>query len=250
MNSARAPVLHTGAAGRTLGAQRYRLALLGRFRLSTSLGPVVLPAAAQRLVARVGLRGPTPRASLADALRPDADEMHALGSVRTVLWRTRQVAPGLLDADGDTVALIEDVDVDVAALLRVAHRVLAGDVGPHDLQVLLEDGEVLPGWDDDWLVPDRERLRQLRMHVLEALADHLTTAGRFGGAMEAALAALRADPLRESAHRAVIRVHAAESNLVAARQAFDDCAAVLSRELGVAPSEATCAALREATGTR
>jgi hypothetical protein len=71
-------------------------------------------------------------------------------------------------------------------------------------------GELLPGWYEDWVLVERKRLRQLRMHALEALAEKLTEAGRYGVAMPAAYAAVRADPVRESAHRAVVRVHLAE----------------------------------------
>ena len=61
----------------------------------------------------------------------------------------------------------------------------------------------------------------------------------FGLAMEAALAALRGDALRESAHRAVIRIHLAEGNLAEARHAYEQCCEVLDREIGAAPSAAT-----------
>jgi DNA-binding SARP family transcriptional activator len=68
-------------------------------------------------------------------------------------------------------------------------------------RLVLDDADLLPDWVDDWLVHDRERLHQLRLHVLEALADRLAGDGRYGLALDVALAALRSDTLRESAHR-------------------------------------------------
>ena len=99
--------------------------------------------------------------------------------------------------------------------------------------------ELLPDWDDGWLHVDRERLRQLRLHVLDAWALQLTEAGDYGLALEVALSALHSDPLRESAHRAVIRVHRAEGNVHEARRAFATCRSVLTQEIGVDPSPIT-----------
>ena len=39
-------------------------------------------------------------------------------------------------------------------------------------------GELLPDWYDDWVLLERERFRQLRLHALDALCDDLTRAGR------------------------------------------------------------------------
>jgi DNA-binding SARP family transcriptional activator len=80
--------------------------------------------------------------------------------------------------------------------------------------------------------------------VLETVAARLAAEGLFGMALEAALAALRSDPLRESAHRAVIRIHLAEGNLAEAAQAYRQCRALLARELGVEPSEQTAELVR------
>jgi DNA-binding SARP family transcriptional activator len=62
-------------------------------------------------------------------------------------------------------------------------------------------GELLPDWDDPWVEGERERLRQLRLHMLEAVADRFTATGQFGLAIEVAFRVLQADALRESAHR-------------------------------------------------
>jgi DNA-binding SARP family transcriptional activator len=79
--------------------------------------------------------------------------------------------------------------------------------------------------------------------VLEAQAEQLAQSGAYGLALEFALAAVRADELRESGHRVVIKIHLAEGNLIEARRAYDQCAALLASEIGVPPSEATTALL-------
>jgi DNA-binding SARP family transcriptional activator len=92
------------------------------------------------------------------------------------------------------------------------------------------------GWYDDWVLSEAEDWRQLRLHALEALADRLTAIGRWGEAADAAGAAVRAEPLRESANAALIRVHLAEGNQSEAVRQFDRYRALLDAELGLEPT--------------
>ena len=96
--------------------------------------------------------------------------------------------------------------------------------------------DLLPDWYEDWVVIEAEDWRQLRLHALEALAEKLTAAERFGDAIEAARAAIQADPLRESAHGTLIRVHLAEGNQSEALDAFASYRALLHKELGLEPT--------------
>ena len=64
---------------------------------------------------------------------------------------------------------------------------------------------MLPACYDDWVLVQRDRFRQLRLHALEALCERLTASGRYGEAIDAGLAAVCAEPLRESSHRVLIR---------------------------------------------
>ncbi len=96
--------------------------------------------------------------------------------------------------------------------------------------------DLLPDWYDDWAVIETEEWRQLRLHALEALAGSLVAAGRFGDAAAAAVAAVRAEPLRESAHAALIRVHLAEGNQSEALRAFERYRVLLDAELGLEPT--------------
>ena len=94
-------------------------------------------------------------------------------------------------------------------------------------------GQLLPDWYEDWVEIERERLCELRAHALEALCHRLTTAGRFGEATEAGLAAVRDEPLRESAHRVLIGVHLAEGNRAAALHQYRAFALLLHEEVGM-----------------
>lgn len=222
-----------------------RLHLLGSFCLTLGPDPLALPTGLQRVLAVLTLRGRMSRSRLAGLLWPDASRTQAHTNARHALWRLVQTSRGapLVTTNGYDVALHPLVTSDVGVLVEEAHRLgRAERVPPREWLVDLlraEAVELLPDWDDEWLRIDRERLRQLRLHMLEDWAHQLTESGEYGLALEVALAALQSDVLRESAHRAVIRVHRAEGNVHEARRAFATCRAVLAAELGVAPSALT-----------
>ena len=223
------------------------LHLLGGFLLAVDDRTVELPAGAQRLLAILALRGRMSRSRLAGTLWPDTAEHRALASLRTGIWRVNQTVERLVSSGGGTIDLEPAVRVDVRRIAGAARSAMRGQgTGlAAEVEVLFDDdgGELLPDWEDDWLMVDRERFRQLRLHVLEATAERLIRDGDFGLALEAALAALRADWLRESAHRVVIRIHLAEGNVEEARRAFETCRRMLVRDVGVEPAPATVALL-------
>jgi DNA-binding SARP family transcriptional activator len=106
------------------------------------------------------------------------------------------------------------------------------------LSHLRDAGELLPDWYDDWVVIERERHRQLRLHALEQLSARLSADGRHAAATEAGLAAIASEPLRESAHRVLIAVHLAEGNRGEALRQYRVCCGLLDRDLKVGPSPA------------
>ena len=212
-----------------------------------------LPHGVQRLVAHLALVGPSARNAVAGQLWPEVSEEHAGGSLRSAIWRLHKAAPGLLvEVSNRTLSLAPGVDVDVRELAEWARRV--ADPGLPLDDALIPDagirGDLLPGWYEDWVLLERERLRQLRMHTLEILAGRLAAAGRHGEALQAAYAAVRAEPLRESAHRTVVRVHLAEGNVAEAVRAHDVFEALLGEELGVGPTEQMTRLVRDVRRSR
>ncbi|PWW24198.1 DNA-binding SARP family transcriptional activator [Geodermatophilus normandii] len=220
-----------------------RVTLLGGFELDLpgrGRRPVAddLPHAVQRLVAHVCLSSRPTRSATAGHLWPDVPEDRAHGSLRSALWRLNKAAPGLIEVSGGALHLATDVRVDVRDLGDWVRRVVVPSGGADDVAlpdtVLL--GELLPGWYDDWVLLERERLRQLRIEALEAVAARLASAGRYCEALLAAHAAVSAEPLRESAHRVVMRIHLAEGNVVEAVRAYESFRTMLEDELGVPPT--------------
>ena len=220
------------------------VSLLGGFDLwwSGSL-QIGIPRASQRLLAFLAIRGGvTSRAAVAGTLWPDATENHAYSNLRSALARLERTCRKMLQASKLELGLAEGVTVDIRHAQTLARRLLDPGVTPEqsDLSsaaVVALSGDLLPGWYDDWVLVEAEDWRQLRLHALEALAGRLTVAGRWGQAADAASAAVRAEPLRESAHAVLIQVHLAEGNQSEAVREFTRYRALLHAELGLEPTQ-------------
>lgn len=89
---------------------------------------------------------------------------------------------------------------------------------------------------EDWVLLERARYHELRLRALEALCDRELRAGRLPQAVAAGLAAVQADPLRDSARRALIRAHLAEGNSADAFGQYRDFEEQLRDQLGLQPS--------------
>jgi DNA-binding SARP family transcriptional activator len=218
---------------------RWRLSLLGAWRLTDPDRAVDVGLNGQRLYALLALRGLSDRSYLSGVLWPDCSDPHAHGNLRATLSRLhRRGLAGPLESSNGVLGLCPDVQVDVHELVATAVAVL--DDGPVEparriLRRLTGD-DLLVGWYDDWVLLERERLRQLRLHALEKLSQRLLAAGEGPAAVEAALEAVALEPLRESAHGALIRAHLAEGNRVEAVRQLCQLRRMLQQELGEEPS--------------
>jgi SARP family transcriptional regulator, regulator of embCAB operon len=218
------------------------VSVLGGFRLFWGTAVVRVPRASQRLLAFLALHGRmVSRAAVAGTLWPDSSESHAYCSLRSALARLERMARKALVASKLELGLAEGVTVDVHQAQALAWRLLDPAVTPDRSELgavamAALSANLLPDWYDDWVLVEAEAWRQLRVHALEALARRLTAYGRWGEAASAAGAAVRAEPLRESAHAALIRVHLAEGNQSEAVREFGRYRALLHAELGLEPT--------------
>jgi DNA-binding SARP family transcriptional activator len=219
------------------------LRLLGGFVLQVSGNPIPLPVTGQRLLAFLGLSHRPTRSAVAGQLWPEASEGHALGSLRSAVWRVQRRVPHLLDCGEGGLSLRPEVRVDVRDLVAVARNLLAVDSGAarigEDKATLLSvllTSDLLPGWYEEWVLAEREHLLQLRLHALERLAALLSDRGQYGAALDVALTCIQMAPLRESAHRSVIHIHMDEGNNVEAARHFTKVCRLFELELGLGPS--------------
>ena len=210
------------------------LTLLNAFELRCEGRLVPLPQAAQRLLAFLALRDrPVLRTHVAGTLWLESSQDHAFGSLRSALWRARRSGHEVIEATPTQLRLASSVAVDVRETIAWARGVLEGSTEPGHFGRV---GDLLPDWYDDWVLFERERLRELRVRALECLCAKLTDAGKFHQAVEAGLAAVEDEPLRESAHRSLITVHLAEGNQAEAIRRYWLYRGLLQDQLGIEPS--------------
>lgn len=181
------------------------------------------------------------RANIAGTLWPEASEAHAQASLRSALTRLDSSQRSALIINGRELALAHTVSVDLREARALAHRLVLIDTEIADADMsqdatALLSSELLPDWYDDWLATDAQHWRELRFHALQALALRLAIDRRFSEAVDAACAAIAADPLRETGHAALVRVHLAEGNRSAALAAFAAYRLLLKHEVDSQPS--------------
>ncbi|MGC5075674.1 AfsR/SARP family transcriptional regulator [Agrococcus sp. DT81.2] len=202
----------------------------------------VVPEGCKRLLAFVALqRGRVDRRHAAGSLWPDGSDDRASGNLRSALWRLRGSGIDVLESDKMSVFLRERTITDLDALCEWADRLIAGTATEIDMHVpewTTTVAELLPGWYDEWVIFERERIRQRMLHALEVLSRVLRASERYGEAIDAAMSAVAVEPLRESAHRVLAEAHFAEGNCIEARRTFVRYRDIARRELGVEPSRA------------
>lgn len=230
----------TPAQGVVARAPAFRIELLRGFVLLQEGEPVGVPLSVQRLLAFLALAArPLQRLYVAGSLWGDSPEERATGNLRTALWRLGRHGVRVVETEGTRLALRGSTEVDVREVVEEAERAIVDGAGLNGrVSRLSAAGELLPDWYDEWVVAERERVRQLRLHGLEALCASLTAQRRFGEAAAAGTAAVVGEPLRESAHRILIQTYLAEGNVSDALRQYRLCRDLLRERLGIAPSPA------------
>jgi predicted ATPase/DNA-binding SARP family transcriptional activator/Tfp pilus assembly protein PilF len=229
-----------------------RIRLLGEFQIEYDDGAPLAGLSSARLQSLLAYlllhRGaPQARAHVAFQIWPDTSEAQAQANLRYFLHQLRRALP---DADryiqADKVTLQWRADapctLDVAGFERaLAVAGSAESAGPQALEQVLAHytGDLLPSCYDDWIVPERERLRNLLQEALEQLSLLWEQRGSYTAAISCSQRLLRHDPLREATYRQLMRLHALNGDPVDVSRVYQTCVAVLQRELAVEPSAAT-----------
>ncbi|WP_066370355.1 AfsR/SARP family transcriptional regulator [Herbidospora mongoliensis] len=218
---------------------RVRINLLGGFSVIADGESCAVAEGSQRLLVYLALRErPQARTAMAASLWPDKADNRACANLRSSLWRLP--APGgvpLVRAANASLQLSEHLDVDVKLAEVAGWNLVRDPAGPvDDVDSSLFFLELLPGWYDDWVVFERERLAQLQFHFLEALADALVEHHHLPQALDIALRLVRADPLREGSQRALLGVYLAERNIGQAQRQLKAYRRLINDTFGCDPS--------------
>ncbi|MFD9466575.1 BTAD domain-containing putative transcriptional regulator [Streptomyces sp. NPDC060027] len=229
------------------------LEILRPFQVTCGGRRVAISTGAQRLLAFVALhREGAHRRLTAEQLWPDCTSCRAAANLRSALCQGRKIgsAPAIDSADRN-LSLAPSVSVDFHGAWDGACRLVSGDGAGPDGDRLAADlsQTLLPGWDDEWLLLERERWDQLRLYALEALAQRFQSEGRHLSALQTSLAAISIDPFRETPHRIAVEVHLAEGNVACAVKRYKDYRRLLQMELKVAPSPRLTRLVRDLTRT-
>jgi DNA-binding SARP family transcriptional activator len=194
---------------------------------------------AQRVLAFLAMHDrPLLRIYVAGTLWPGSSERRAAASLRTAIWRVHDGPASPLAVSGTRLGLRDSVAVDVRATRCAVRRVLSElDIRAGDVDLLVYAHDLLPDWYEDWVLLEREQLREQRIRALEKLCCEMTAKGRYAEAAQTGMAAVACEPLRESSHRALISLHLAEGNDSEALRRYVDYRELLKRELGLLPSE-------------
>jgi len=213
--------------------------LLDGFELRVGDQPVPIVPSSQRLLAYLALHdGPVTRTTLAATLWPTAPDRRAAVCLRSALWRLVKPPHVLIETQRETPRIGPAVEVDVSAVRRLvadpADPAVTTPEAPMSVTSLSAD--LLPGCTEHWIVAERDWFRQVCLRALEMLSQRFRVRGDHFRAHETAVAAVRGDPLRESAHRRLIELHLADGNPAAAVRQYTSYQSLLHTELGLSPS--------------
>ena len=230
--------------------------LLGQFQARADEHPIAgfEQKRLQALLAYLLLSGPdpVPREQAAFAFWPDSTDAQAHTNLRNLLHRLRDVLPDSenylqfnrhriwwrqsdayrLDVADFNTALVAATAAEKTEDLPATCRAL-------EQAVAIYEGDLLPTCYDDWIMGERERLRQAFLHSLDRLVLLLERQRAYGPAIQYAQLLVRRDPLHEAAYRHLMRLHLASGDRASALRVYHACATHLRRELGVDPGTAT-----------
>jgi DNA-binding SARP family transcriptional activator len=219
------------------------LSLFGGFALRIHGQKISLPMHARRVLAYLSLHKMVEhdcdRQALAERLWMDSSPDRSRASLRTAIWRIRSATDDLLLGDSERLALADSVRVDVHDFRRHAEQMLSDTAAyepPGLVPHLRSPADLLPGWDEDWLLLTREQLRLLRLHALEHTARRMCERGLYAQAIDVILCVVDEEPLRESAQAILIKAHLSAGNLADACRQYHRFRSNLWDELGLRPS--------------
>jgi DNA-binding SARP family transcriptional activator len=226
-----------------------RIELLGGFRVA--VGARAVPDDAWRrskAAALVKLLALAPRHRLhreqvMDALWPELDPGAAAANLRKAVHYARRAvdegagASAIVSA-GELLCLGRGDWVDVDAFRATAAQARrGGDADAYAAAVeLYRDGLLPEDRYEEWTIAARDELQAELVSLLEELAGLLEARGELEGAIRAARRLTAADPLRESGHLVLVRLHALAGRRGEALREYERLRELLAAEVGLEPS--------------
>jgi DNA-binding SARP family transcriptional activator len=223
--------------------------LLGGFSLTYGNQPVVgmNTLRSQVLLSYLVLHRhtPQPRQKLAFHLWADSTDTQARTNLRKELYNLRQhlpnadqflrIEPKTLQWSPSALFTLDVIDFENAVTLAENDPTQSH----FEQAISLYSGELLPHCEDEWIIPERDRLQQLYIQALEQLIERLKEQQNYRLALNYAQQLLRFDTLNESTYCTLMRLHHLSGDRANALQVYHRCMTVLREELGIDPSPTT-----------
>src|SRR5687768_2311461 len=226
-------------------SNKLEVKLLGRFEVSRAGKTIAITSRpAQSLFSYLILNAGTShrREKLAGMLWPDSLEETARDNLRHALWRVRKSletggSARFLHADdlGIKFETSEEYWLDANELEKLTDSASADEL----ISVLADyQGELLPGFYDEWVLLQREHLHSIFEHHMARLMSLLQAENRWLDILEWGERWIRLGQKPEPAYRALMSAHAAKGDMSKVAATYARCLKSL-KEIGVEPSEQT-----------
>ncbi|MEJ2354188.1 MAG: BTAD domain-containing putative transcriptional regulator, partial [Anaerolineales bacterium] len=220
--------------------------LLGTYEVRLKDRPIDLPSRpAQSLLAYLLLNPNQPirREKLAGLIWPDSTESNARSNLRSALWRVRKS----FDSHGDTYLQVNNLTISFQLQatdwldVQVVDAKITDQTTTDALAEIVEafGGELLPGFYEDWVVLERQRLNAVYGQKMDLFLDRLVAESRWGEVLEWGERWISMGFIPESAYQAAMIAHAAQGDLGKVAGVYQRCVLALERDLGIQPSKRT-----------
>ena len=185
---------------------------------------------------------------LAATLWPESSEQQAFANLRLSLTDLRHALgrqAGRLTSPSPRTLCLDPAGAEIDMLAFDAALARGGDVASLERAVALYRGPLLEGCLEEWVLQEREARGQAYLQALESLASQAMGRGDAATAVRHLRAAVAADPLRESALRALMQALARGGSYAAAVMAYRHYRDFLRREMAAEPDPETRAVFRQ-----
>jgi WD40 repeat protein/class 3 adenylate cyclase len=223
-----------------------QIRLLGQFDIRTQGKRVTIPSrAGQSLLSYLALTAGTAhrREKLAGIFWPDTTDENARKNLRQELWRIRKAISAQQSTEGDYL-LADEFTLTFNRNAEYWLDVSQMERPDLDLQSLIANlslyqGELLPGFYDEWITLERERIQAVFEARMEQLLEQLITAERWIAVQEWGERWLTLSGAREPAYRALMLASGVRGDMAKVAALYQRCTDELLEDIGVEPSAET-----------
>ena len=225
-----------------------KIYLLGQFNIANDAQPLQLNSRpAQSLLAYLAMTaGMTHRRErLAGLMWPESSDANARAYLRQALWRIRKA---LDDGALSPEEYLKISDLAVTFDAQSAYWLDVDQIQESDQNISLEEllqtadhyrGELLPGFYDEWIPPERDRIVAIYQGKMQQLLELLLLEQRWQEAIERGEQWIRLAHAPEQAFRALMKAYAGLDDQHLVKTTYERCQEVLEQELGLKPSGET-----------